>query len=349
VSSAPSLGRAPRAPVTVLVTAAGSAPAQAFIRGLRDQRELSVRLVGVDMVAHSSGLFDCERRYTVPRVEEEPFMEAIKAICAAESVSVLVPIANFELRIFAEAAEWLLAELGVRVITNSPAAVELASDKRASADTVARCGVPVPAIHETADLEGLAYPVIVKPTSGAGSQGVSVVASSRQLHAALQAAGAAPLVQDFIEGQEYTTDMVIAPDGEILAAAPRIRLEVRAGQSYKGVTVEDPEIAETARRCAAAIGMTGQGNVQLIRSKHDRRCYFVEVNPKFAAAMGLTIGAGLNLPLLYVKLALGLPVCPGELVYEPNVWLLRSWQDRVVRAREVDRIPRWQDAGVALP
>ena len=57
---------------------------------------------------------------------------------------------------------------------------------------------------------------------------------------------------------------------------------------------------------SAALGLTAQGNVQLIKSELDGRCYFIEVNPKFAAAMGLTIGAGLNIPLLYVKLALGL-------------------------------------------
>jgi carbamoyl-phosphate synthase large subunit len=329
---------------TVLITAAGSAPAQAFIRGLRAQDELSVRLIGVDGSAYAGGLFDCERAYTVPRVDDERFLDAIAAICTAESVDVLAPIGNFELEFFAAAAGTLRERCGVRVITNSPEAVALARDKRASAEAVAARGVAVATYRDAAQRAQLRYPLIVKPTVGAGSHGVTVVHGPDTLDAALALAGSAPLVQDFVAGQEYTVDLVVAPDGEVLAVAPRIRVEVRAGQSYKGVTVDDPEVEAAARRCVGALGLTAQGNVQLIKSELDGRCYFIEVNPKFAAAMGLTIGAGLNIPLLYVKLALGRRPEPGELTRAPRMWLLRSWQDRVVPEASIEAVPGWEVA-----
>jgi carbamoyl-phosphate synthase large subunit len=183
---------------------------------------------------------------------------------------------------------------------------------------------------------------VVKPAIGAGSRGVTLVREPSELARAIALAGHGPLVQEFIDGQEYTVDLVVAPDGEILATAPRLRVEVRAGQSYKGVTIEDDDVDEAARSCAAALGVTAQANVQIIKSSEDGRCYFVELNPKFAAAMGLTIGAGLNIPLLYVKLALGLPVREDELHRTQRVWLLRSWNDRVVAESEIDAIPSWR-------
>jgi len=332
------------AATTVLITAAGSAPAQAFIRALRGQNELPTRLVGVDTVAHAGGLYDCARRYTVPRVGDSAFIEAIENVCRAEEVDVVVPIGNFELQRFAEAADSLERALGVRVITNSPQAVALARDKRASADAVARCGVTVPRFHDPAALDDSALPVIVKPRSGAGSHGVSVVREPAELEPALVLAGSDRLVQDFIEGQEYTVDLVIAPSGDVLAAAPRMRIEVRAGQSYKGVTVDDEGAQEAARQCARALGLTGQANVQVIKSSADGQCYFVEANPKFAAAMGLTIGAGLNIPLLYVKLALGIEPRPEELCRRERVWLLRGWEDRVVAESEIAAAPDWRAA-----
>jgi carbamoyl-phosphate synthase large subunit len=334
------------APATVLVTAAGSAPAQAFIRAMRAQRELPVRLVGVDTTARSAGLFDCERRYTVPRADDPGFLAAIGAICDAERVDVLAPIGNFELQRFADAAEQLTDEHGVRVLTSSAAAVRLALDKRASSEAAARQGVAVPALY---DGSAPPLPVVVKPNTGTGSEGMSRVREPGELAGALARAGARPLVQQLIEGPEYTVDMVVAPDGEVLAAAPRIRVEVRAGQSYKALTVDDPEVEAAARRCAQAIGISAQANVQLIRSTHDGRCYFLECNPKFAAAMGLTIGAGLNVPLLQVKLALGLPVAAAELRRTPGMWLLRSWHDRVVPAVEVEGVPSWNAAPVDQP
>jgi carbamoyl-phosphate synthase large subunit len=330
---------------TVLVTAAGSAPAQAFIGALRSQRELSVRLVGVDSTAASAGLFDCDRRYTVPRVDDEEFLVAITAVCRRESVNVLAPIGHFELQLFAQAAADLEAELDARVISNTPRAVALALDKRASAEVVGRHGVAVPRFRDLGGAEQIELPVIVKPTTGAGSHGVTVIRDRADLAGAVRLAGHDPLVQDFIEGQEYTVDLVVAPDGKVLAAAPRIRVEVRAGQSYKGMTVDDRQVKDAARTCAAALGVTAQANVQLIKSAVDGHCYFVECNPKFAAAMGLTIGAGLNIPLLYVKLALGLRVRDDELHCAPRMWLLRSWNDRVISESEVDATPAW-DSGL---
>ncbi|GAC1351791.1 MAG: ATP-grasp domain-containing protein [Polyangiales bacterium] len=331
--------------ITVSVTAAGSAPALAFIRGLRTQTELAVRIVGVDGVAHSFGLFDCDARYTVPRVKDPSFIHAIHAICLAEKVDVLAPILDFELETFATAAASLRDQCGTRVITNSLSTIALACDKRESASTVARAGVSVPIFYDAEEaLERAPLPLIVKPLVGAGSNGVTIVRSREELPRARAAAGPSPLVQQFIEGDEYTVDLVVSPTGRVLAVAPRIRVEVRAGQSYKGRTVDDDAVSDAARRCAEALGMTGQGNVQLIKSKSDGRCYFIEVNPKFAAAMGLTIGAGLNVPLLYVKLALGLPVRDAECGRRPNVWMLRAWQERYVTQADVDSVPTWTQA-----
>jgi carbamoyl-phosphate synthase large subunit len=330
------------AKVTVLVTAAGSAPALAFIRGLRAQRELDVTLVGVDGVPHSFGLFECDHRYTVPRVKDPDFVPALAAICARHAVDLVAPILDFELDLFAAPAT--AAHLGgVRIISNSAATVALARDKRAATAKVAEAGVAVPDVFD-ADTSGATFPLVVKPTVGAGSVGVSIVRTASELPAALAAAGAAPFLQEFVDGDEYTVDLVVSPDGVVLAACPRQRVEIRGGQSYKGRTVDDEEVAAAARRAARALGMTGQGNVQLLRARAGGPPKFIELNPKFAAGMGLTIGAGLNLPLVYVKLALGLPVGANELTRRADVWMLRAWEERYVDASAIAQVPPWTHA-----
>jgi carbamoyl-phosphate synthase large subunit len=325
--------------ITVLVTAAGSAPALAVMRGLRGQNEQAIRLVGVDLTPQAYGLLECDASYTVPRVTEPLYLDAIRSICRTESVDLIAPVLDFELEVFATVAK----TLGPRVLLSSQEAIAVARDKRASTAVVARAGVAVPSIYDLAELATAPLPVVVKPTSGAGSSGVTIVRERSDLPRALAAAGAAPLVQRFIEGEEFTVDMLMAPDGRALAAAPRQRVEVRAGQSYKGRTVDDPALAEAATRAAVALKLDGPSNIQLIRAP-DGRPTFIEANPKFAAAMGLSIGAGLNLPWLYVKLALGLPVRPEELVRRPDVWMLRAWQERYVDAADLEKIPSWRSS-----
>jgi carbamoylphosphate synthase large subunit len=168
---------------TILVTAAGSAPAQAFIRGLRAQSDIVVRLVGIDETARSAGLFDCDERYTVPPIDDGEFLAAIGAICRAEAVDVLAPIGNFELQRFADLARGLEAEHGVKVLSSPPQAVALALDKRKSSQAVAEQGIAVPALHDPSAAPP-PTPVVVKPTTGAGSDGVTVVRDPAYLPAA---------------------------------------------------------------------------------------------------------------------------------------------------------------------
>lgn len=322
-----------RSPLTVLVTAAGSAPAVAAIRGLSAQDELPLRVVGVDVDPLSFGLFDCAAAYTVPRVGAPDWAEEVERVCAREDVDVVVPILDVELEPFAALRD-RLAPLGTRVLVNEPAAIRIARDKRRANGAVAAAGVAVPRTVDLA-VDVLEAPVVVKPTVGAGSVGVSVVRTVPELR---QAAAALddPLVQELVEGDEFTVDLVVSPDGQVLAAAPRRRVEVRAGQSYKGVTVDDDELEQAASAAAAALGLTGPANVQLIRPCGGAPT-FIEANPKFAAGMGLTIAAGLNLPLVSLELLLGLPLRRDALRRRAGVRMVRAWAERYV------------DEGTALP
>ena len=56
-----------------------------------------------------------------------------------------------------------------------------------------------------------------------------------------------------------------------------------------------------------AIDLVGVANVQLRRDVHGRPA-LLEVNPRFAGAMPLTIAAGVDLPSLALDLALGRPL-----------------------------------------
>ena len=331
-------------PVTVLVSGAGSAPARTIVRALRAQQVLPVRLVGIDASATSFALFDCDARARLPRCDDPRFLDAVRAICQREHVDVVLPTLDVELPIWAQAARALRDELGVRVVIDAPETIALARDKRRSTATVARAGVAVPACYEGAAVAHARLPLVVKPTVGAGSVGVSFVRTAEALLPALAAAGPAPYVQELVEGVEHTVDLVIDADGHVLASAPRVRVEVRAGQSYKGRTVDAPHVEDAARRAASALGLRAQANVQILATS-DGRAVFVEANPKFAAAMGLTIGAGLDVPLLYVQLALGIPVRPEQLVRRPDVWMLRAWEERYVDAATLAGVRAWDDEG----
>jgi carbamoyl-phosphate synthase large subunit len=164
----------------------------------------------------------------------------------------------------------------------------------------------------------------MKPRFGIGSKDVKVIASRRALDAELPLAPDT-LVFEFVKGPEYTADTISDMSGRCLAAAPRQRIVVKAGQSVKGRTVHDPALVAIAVRAADVFGIEGPGCSQWI--VRDGKVIFIEMNPRYGTGVSLSIGAGLNIPLLHVKLGLGLKVDPAELVFRDNCYMSRYWEE----------------------
>ena len=70
------------------------------------------------------------------------------------------------------------------------------------------------------------------------------------------------IIQEYLVGDEYTIDTLSDLEGRVLSAVPRKRLEVRAGEVSKAVTVKDNRLIELAVRVIEALGIIGPANLQ---------------------------------------------------------------------------------------
>jgi carbamoyl-phosphate synthase large subunit len=114
----------------------------------------------------------------------------------------------------------------------------------------------------------------------------------------------------------------------------RERIETKGGVSYKGITVHDDELVHEVIRMVRLIGIVGPANIQAFRpstmaSPYNRRysLFFSEINPRFSGALALTLAAGLNSPLLLLKIALGLPVASVVNHTRIGMTMLRYWNE----------------------
>lgn len=96
--------------------------------------------------------------------------------------------------------------------------------------------------------QGLAFPLVVKPVRGRGSQGVSVVDSLQALHQALDALFAASafgdqaIVESFLDGEELTITVLPQEAG----AAPRALPPVRRFNHVGGIAPYNGAVAVTS-------------------------------------------------------------------------------------------------------
>jgi carbamoyl-phosphate synthase large subunit len=315
--------------VRVLVTSAGSAPAAAVMKALRQAPGWDVEIGAVDMAAYAVGFCLADWSERVPPARDPEYVPRLLEIARRRRVQYVFPIIDEELPVWAAHAE-TFARTGVCVFTNPVACVELANDKRRTAAHSAAHALAHPRTMDGAEALELgpeAYPLFAKPAGGRGSIGAARLPDPESLRRHL---GAHPedIVQTCLDGREFTVDVLTTRDGGIVAIVPKERLEVKSGMATKSATRTAPDVVAFTERVVAAFGVRGIANVQVMLTRDGP--VLIEVNPKFATSLPLTVAAGVNLPVLLIAIARGEQETATRMPYRSDLLLLRCWDDHVV-------------------
>jgi carbamoyl-phosphate synthase large subunit len=254
----------------------------------------------------SPALYFGHKHYIVPLTTDRRYVPILEGICEAEDVNLIIPTIDDELPIFGRASSQF-EQSGVAVAVSSERTSKICNDKY---ETYQFClandiRTPMTRLAADTDFKRLRYPVYVKPRFGRGSVNVFLVNNESQLRAFMEYV-TDPIVQDQLDGTEFTVDVLCDFSGRPLSIVPRERLVIRAGVSDKGVTRKQAEIMAFARDVAEKLEIVGPANIQC---KWDgRRATLIEVNPRFSGGIPLTIAAGADFPAWLVQLRAGIAV-----------------------------------------
>ncbi|CAN5161652.1 ATP-grasp domain-containing protein [soil metagenome] len=302
----------------IVVSSAGRRVAllRLFRRALRDLGHRG-QVIATDMSPLSSAAHEAERFFQVPPCTDPGFVPAMLDVCARTGARLLVPTIDPELAVYARHRE-RFAEVGTTVAVSGPQVVGIGADKRETHAWLTRAGIPTVrqgTVDEVlADPDDWPFPLMVKPRQGSAGVGVEAVADPDDLK--LASCDGDPVVQTVARGREHTIDMLVDRTGGCVCAVPRRRIEVRAGESSKGVTVRCPVLEATARRvCAALPDAYGALNLQLFRDAGTGETSVIELNPRFGGGFPLSWEAGGRFPEWMISELLG-----REPVTSPSGW-----------------------------
>lgn len=283
------------------------------------ERNNGSKIVAADLSETAPALYFADRHFTIPRIGTEGYLEAIVSICREEKIGLVVPTIDTELLLLAENKEWLERETGAIILISSPEVVQICRDKRESQHFFEENGFLVPARIENIHDENLTFPVFIKPLDGSSSINAFKVKNREELeffHQYIEN----PIVQEYMEGEEYTVDVFLNFDSEILSIVPRKRLAVRSGEIAKGLIVKDRAIMEDVRRLMEVLKPIGHITVQCMKTK--RGIEYIEINPRFGGGAPMSIMAGADsCRLLYELLAGEEPKYSED--YKENLLFLR--------------------------
>jgi carbamoyl-phosphate synthase large subunit len=305
-------------PFGVLVTAGSRRVSlvQAFRNALRSLG-LPGAVIVTDVNPLSPAVHVADRAYRVPMSSDPEYLDEVRALCASERVRLLVPTIDDELPIFGEARESF--EAAGTVVACSPEPTNsLCNDKYETCRRLRAAGVSAAQSYRPGELTHVETPLFIKPRTGRGAVGAFAVHSRRELDFFLEYIPD-PIVQELLEGPEYTIDVLCDFQGRPLSIVPRERVVIRAGVIDRGRTVNDPALIALARHACDAIRFHGALNIQC-RMRAGSPVIF-EINPRFSGGIALTLQAGADFPQTLIRLALGRRVEPEIGAFRDQLWM----------------------------
>jgi carbamoyl-phosphate synthase large subunit len=153
----------------------------------------------------------------------------------------------------------------------------------------------------------LQYPLFLKPRIGRGSVGAFAIHNERELRFFLEYVPD-PIVQEFLQGKEFTIDLLADFGGKVISAVPRERMVVRSGVTDRGQTLNHSGMIQLAVRTAEALDIRGPANIQV--KLNNGTATLFEVNPRFSGGIPLTIAAGADFPAWLIEMCSGRKVRP---------------------------------------
>lgn len=304
----------------VLVTGVGGAGGTATVRSLRQHTDHHV--VGVDMDENATGFLFVEEYSTVPAANASTWPNVMANLVDEYDIDVIVPLVDEELA----RLERLRAVLpdSVGVVAPQQPVIDTTLDKYTVTQTLARAGISVPSTVVGSEWEDhdLSYPLIGKPRHGRGSRGVERLDSSDDIESYLTSTDKAPeevVLQECIDGTEYTTSVVSTRNDRLLSIVPKEVL-LKEGNTIHGATRAAQSVETACRDIYYTLEPHGPLNVQQIVA--DGEPYTIEINPRFSSTACLTVAAGVNELDLLIRDHLGESVSPVQ-SFVPDRHLIR--------------------------
>jgi len=181
-------------------------------------------------------------------------------------------------------------------------------------------GIPTPRtwyIDHVSDVDTLkntlSYPVVIKPTTGAGANGVRYPENARELIRHYQEVHRYfphPMIQEYIprEGPGYGASFLVDERGEIKASFVHKRLReypITGGASTLRESTRYDTILAMGEDLLKAIGWFGVAMVEFKIDLRDGTPKLMELNPRFWGSLNLAVAAGVNFPYLLYRMARG--------------------------------------------
>lgn len=292
---------------------------------------LKGRIITTDISGLAPALYLGTVQYIMPHSSAPNFIKRLCEICEREKVNIIVPLIDPDLGILAQHRE-RIEETGAKLLLSDEQVIKTCRDKLATHSFLKEQGFLTPEVFDVEHAEQEPFPLFIKPRYGSASLNTFKITNREELRFFARYVPEA-IIQQFVEGPCFTTDIFSDWSKDPIIAVPRKRLKERAGEVSVGRIERNPQLEMTCKIIAQRLGTVGPINVQAIWSMDV--LYIIEINPRFGGGCPLSIAAGAPFAEWVILMALGLPIPQESLRLRDNLTMMRFDDSFFIDSEEI--------------
>lgn len=303
------------------------------------KKELGDRgsVIATDCSELAPALYDADKHYIVPRIDEDGYIEEILEICKKNKVKAVISLIDPELNLLAEHYDDFLS-IGTTPILSSSEVIELCFDKFKMYEYLIQNDIPT--VKSYIDKEKfyidlnkgfINYPVFVKPVKGSASLNISKVNKKEELEV-LYSKHDNLMIQEYMAGSEYGADVYIDMiSGDLVSVFIKEKLNMRAGETDKSISIKDEKIVDLIIKLVEIIEFKGILDIDMFKVNDEY--YISEVNPRFGGGYPHAYESGMNVPKMIINNISGNKNKESIGHYEEKLIMMKFSEVKVIKSK----------------
>ena len=283
--------------------------------------KIESEIIGGDCADDAPALYFCDKSVMLPRISEPNYIDAIIEVCNKESISLVVPTIDTDLLLLSKNKAYIEKNNKTKILISNENIIEICRNKVNTQRFLEKYRFNVPHLYTEDEIENenVIFPVFIKPQDGSSSVNTFKANDINELYV-FKNIIKNPIIQDYMQGEEYTVDVFLDFNSNIITVVPRLRITVRSGEILKGKIIKDREIIADVINLMQILKPIGHITVQCMKTKDGIQ--YIEINPRFGGGAPMSIYSGADSCKNLYKLLIGEELVYNE-DYEENLLFLR--------------------------
>ena len=287
---------------------------------------------GGDNSPYSPAFAYCDRTWLLPEVSCPAYADKLLEICRKGRVDILIPLIDPELEVLAQCRD-RFEQAGIMVVVSPPETIEICYDKFLTYQFAKSHKIGTPETVLTVEQalaklrEGVfTWPLAVKPRRGSASNDITYCQDEIQLRGAMDSCPQ-PMIQQIIEGKEYGCDLFGDRGCHPVSVYCKRKLAMRAGETDKAVSTNDPALVEFGRKLLESMKLFGPVDVDVMVDADGPK--LLEINPRFGGGYPCAHLAGADFCRKLIDIRNGKKLTPDIGSCPAGICMLK--QDEIIR------------------